>query len=521
MTDVLREVLLPKLDGVRKQGGYWMARCPAHDDHQASLSITEGTEQPVLINCHAGCDRDVILDALGLTWDQLCAPRQNQPAAGEWTPWGPAVAVYDYVTETGELLFQVLRAQGKHFIQRRPDKAKKSGWDYKLGDTRRVLYRLPKIIAAAGRGEIIYVVEGEKDVHSAESVGMTATCNPHGAGKWLPGYSEFLRDAIVIIIADRDDAGYAHSRMVAKSLAKIAAAVEISEPAEGKDLSDHLAAGLGFADLKRIWQEGDAPPDLAPDLIDFIQVIDPPQVFVMDGLLELGDRMMLTGVEGHGKTTLMRQIGVCVAAGLDPFTSAVIHPRRVLHIDLENRERQSRREYRPLARRLAEVGHPLGRGWFRLICRPQGIDLSGADGRAWLLERVTAHEPELLLIGTLWHMSTADLNEEGNARVLVEAINDAINQAGCAAIIECHSPHGMAGRERPVRPAGSRLFTAWPDIGLGLVPDDKKNPDEPSRYRLRRWRGTRDRGQQWPNRLMPGITGGLPWVAVPDEEKLI
>ena len=158
--DVLREILLPKLEGIRKSGGYYMARCPAHEDNQASLSVSEGTTQPVVLNCHAGCDPIDILAKIGLTWDELCNPREQLRDQGEWTPHGEAIAVYDYTAEDGKLLFQVLRTLGKQFPQRVPDATRKTGWRWSLGETRRVLYRLPKIIEAVKDGHVIYVTEG-------------------------------------------------------------------------------------------------------------------------------------------------------------------------------------------------------------------------------------------------------------------------------------------------------------------------------------------------------------------------
>lgn len=518
MTDVLREIVLPKLQGVRKQGGYWMARCPAHEDERASMQIAPGKEHPVVLKCMAGCQTADILAAVDLTWEMLCAPREASQAIRAWTPWGDAVAVYDYIDENGVQLFQVLRGPGKNFIQRRPDATAKSGWKYQLGDTRRVLYRLPRIIQAVAGGEIIYITEGEKDVHALEAAGVVATCNPQGAGKWKGEFSEFLRDAIVLIIADRDDPGYEHARMVAASLKGIAAAVEIREAAQGKDAADHLAAGLAVRDFVTIWQDSDGPQNLAPDLLDFVAVEDPPQVFVLGNMLELGEIMMLTGPEGWGKSTLLRQIGVCAAAGLHPFNMADITPRRVLMIDCENQERQSRREFRPLVGRAKECNHELAPGMFRLIVRPQGMDLGSDDGQAWLLERVTAHEPELLLLGSLWRLHRGDLNDELNARVVTEAINTARNKAGCAVIIEAHSPHGEGRVWRNPRPAGSSLFLRWPDAGIGLMPERTDQGASTGRYHLERWRGLRDRRQPWPEWLVGGIPGGWPWIAAVEDE---
>jgi hypothetical protein len=69
------EALLARLDGVRKSGRGWMARCPAHPDRHASLSIGEGTGGAALIHCHACCPVDAVLGAIGLTPSDLFPPR--------------------------------------------------------------------------------------------------------------------------------------------------------------------------------------------------------------------------------------------------------------------------------------------------------------------------------------------------------------------------------------------------------------------------------------------------------------
>jgi hypothetical protein len=58
--------VLDVLDGVQESGSGWSARCPAHDDESPSLSVGEGDDGRVLLFCHAGCDIQDIVDALGL-----------------------------------------------------------------------------------------------------------------------------------------------------------------------------------------------------------------------------------------------------------------------------------------------------------------------------------------------------------------------------------------------------------------------------------------------------------------------
>jgi hypothetical protein len=152
------------------------------------------------------------------------------------------VATYDYVDERGEMLYQVIRFEPKDFRQRRPDGA--GEWLWNLDGVRRVLYRLP--LLATNPERAVFVVEGEKDVDNLAHLGIIATTNPGGAGKWRPEYSDFLRGRHVIILPDNDGPGLSHAKAVAASLNEIAASIKILElpglPPKG-DVSDWLAAG--------------------------------------------------------------------------------------------------------------------------------------------------------------------------------------------------------------------------------------------------------------------------------------
>jgi putative DNA primase/helicase len=233
--DVVTARLTERTGGTGRNGKW---PCPAHDDRNPSLSVSQGNEGVVLY-CHAGCTTEDVVAALGLTMaDLFDTPKSNA---------SDIVATYDYTDENGTLLFQVVRFTGKKFRQRRPDG--QGGWIWKLGDTRRVLYRLPKVIKGVADGATIFIVEGEKDADRLAAGGYVATCNPHGAGKWRSGYNATLEGADVVIVADRDDTGHAHARDVAWNLDGVAALVRVVEAAEGKDVSDHLAAGRSVEEL--------------------------------------------------------------------------------------------------------------------------------------------------------------------------------------------------------------------------------------------------------------------------------
>ena len=228
--------LLGCFERVQRHQGGWMVLCPAHADRNPSLHITRA-EGRWLFHCHAGCEAEAVLGTTGLDWSDLSESNGNGNGHRE------VVAEYDYADESGKLLFQVVRFAPKDFRQRKPDGA--GGWEWKLGNTRRVLYRLPKVLEAVKDGRTVWIVEGEKDVHALEKAGVVATCNAGGAGKWRDEYADCLRGAKVAVIADRDEPGRAHARQVAESLEGVAATVKVGEPAEGKDAADHLKAGRG------------------------------------------------------------------------------------------------------------------------------------------------------------------------------------------------------------------------------------------------------------------------------------
>jgi putative DNA primase/helicase len=185
------EALLERLDGVRPSGpSRWTARCPAHDDRKPSLTV-EQAEDRALVKCHAGdgCPVEEIVAAAGLPGG-VSALFDGYPLDGQ-RGLGEIVATYPYVDEHEELLFEAVRFTPKGFRQRRPDGD--GGWTWKLDQTRRVLYRLPRVLEAVKRGEDVMVVEGERDVHELERLGVVATCNPGGAGKWRDEFTETLR----------------------------------------------------------------------------------------------------------------------------------------------------------------------------------------------------------------------------------------------------------------------------------------------------------------------------------------
>ena len=310
--------ILDRFHGVQANAGGWRALCPAHEDKNPSLSINE-KDGKLLFYCHRGCNTRDVLAAVGLTFSDL-----------NGTPQRKEVAQYDYLDETGDTLFQVVRYHPKDFRQRRPDGS--GGWTPNLNGTRRVIYNLPAVIAA----ELVYVVEGEKDVETAKGLGIVATCNPSGAGKWKDEYSEFLKGKNVVIIADKDAPGRKHAREVAASLHLKAFSIKVVEmPSPSKDLSEFVqsvGAACKTSDLQRliVALAEDAPewkPDTPEPEENWREVFhsfaefenSAPLSFAIEGFLQNNGATLIGGLSGHGKTLILLSIVKALLKGEGSF----------------------------------------------------------------------------------------------------------------------------------------------------------------------------------------------------------
>lgn len=227
--------------------------------------------------------------------------------------------------------------------------------------------------------------------------------------------------------------------------------------------------------------------------------------WLIPGLLEREDRLMLTGSEGGGKTTFFRQVTIMSAAGLNPMTFEKIEPVRIQVIDCENTERQWRRKVRPLALKAKALGsvNPLET---MHLSFPGRIDISSEKWLGAVHRLIDENKPDMLAIGPLYKMARSAMNTDDDVAPVLAAL-DSIRERGIALLIEAHAGHSLSGEggTRNLRPRGSSALLGWPEMGFGL----RLDKDDPNTTIIERWRGDRDE-RSWPEQITRG--GEWPWT---------
>jgi hypothetical protein len=270
----------------------------------------------------------------------------------------------------------------------------------------------------------------------------------------------------------------------------------------------------GFLALQTIGQADDLSSLL--DLDQFVDQPLPTEEWVIPELLAAGDRLVLTGSEGLGKSTLIRQLAVCAAAGLHPFKLTPADPRRVLVVDAENPKRIMVERFSALQAAAARRSLPVTPGRLWIDRRPDGLDLADVKDRRWLSQRVRTVKPDLLVIGPVYklYVGGETRREEDLARLVTSVLDDVRGES--ALVLEHHSPHAVSGKDdmwqRSVRPIGSSLWLRWPEFGYGIRMAKHDQAVQRRIVEFLPWRGSRDE-RDWPHLLESGVQShGWPWV---------
>jgi 5S rRNA maturation endonuclease (ribonuclease M5) len=427
------------------------AQCPAHDDNRASLSVGPRNDgNGVVVYCHAGCQTTDILAAIGLPISDLFDDPKMRAAYNGHT-------VYDYPGGR-----KVHRDPGKKFWQ-----------DGNKSD--RTLFHADRI----GAAELVYVVEGEKDVLAAESVGAVAVCSAMGAGKanqfdWSP-----LRGKHVIIVADKDKAGRAHANQIV-GLLEGARSVRVAEAAAGKDVGDHVAGGYGLDELvitfdptagsPRLWRATDLKPAAQPRWLARDRI---PRAAVT----------LLVGDEGIGKSLLWVWVVAAVTTGnpLPAFGIPAREPSPVIIVITEDAWQDT------VLPRLQVAGADLN--MIRVICTEEDGSGSPVFPRDVFLIAEADPKAALIVVDAWLDTVSAGLSvrDPQQARQALHPFKEVATKTDAAVLLLCHTNrvtsasardrYGATGELR--KKARMTLYAQADEDGCLLVGPEKMNTARP------------------------------------------
>lgn len=206
---------LSHFKGVKRTNlNQYIAHCPTREDKDPSLSISVGETGKIILYDHGGDSTENIVAKVGLTMRDLFASN-GVPGSG---PKGPdperkVVAIYEYLDVNGKTVGRKIRYAPKGFIWQ----AKNLDGSYDYHKPKNVP---PYNVAALKNSEVVFLVEGEKDVDTLTKYGLPAVSLPDGArqGRWPVEYTKYFSDKVIIILPDNDEVGITYAKAAFKAL---------------------------------------------------------------------------------------------------------------------------------------------------------------------------------------------------------------------------------------------------------------------------------------------------------------
>lgn len=231
---------LQHFNGVKTIGNdKYMALCPAHNDHNPSLSISYSNDKTrINLYCFAGCKTENILNSVGLTIKNLYVTEKGNNIMKKTT--------YTYYNANSTIAYIKTRTDNidgtKNFFFEQPNGTKG------IKGIQHELYNLPAVLSA----NKVYFVEGEKCANAVIEQGYVATTLDTGAkSPWYLHYNECLKEKEIIIIPDNDTPGLNYAKMILQNV-PTARIVKLPDLSEKEDIYDWLTMGHSMTEIDEL-----------------------------------------------------------------------------------------------------------------------------------------------------------------------------------------------------------------------------------------------------------------------------
>ncbi|EKU74604.1 AAA family ATPase [Sphingobium yanoikuyae] len=425
-------------------GDYGAFPTPGHSPSDRGTTVKDdpGAPDGVLINSFNGGDAIAIKDQCR-EWGIL--PSRDADQIRSRSTWR-VTGTFEYVDEDGTVLYRTQRrekaGERKKFAAERLNGTE---WAGGIKGIRRVLYRLPDILAARA-DEPVYLVEGERKADKLASWGLIGTAVAFGSNGWLSSYADALAGRAVIILPDNDDVGRTFAEKAAADLQGAGCSVRVIDlpglPPKG-DIMDWTGSA---DDLRALVEKVPAPAAetfAVADLGAWAGIQPTPKAFIMAGFVPARELTLATGAGGANKSTFGQQLATCCAAGV-PMLGIDVMQGPALYITAEDDDDRLH--------------------WMQThICRALAVDMAGMAGKLHLVS----------LRGRLGN-ELATFDAEGKLRPApsFQLLKATIEQTGSSLVVLDNAAHLFAGNEndrQQVTAFVNLLYSLCRDLGVTII----------------------------------------------------
>lgn len=458
--------------------------CPFHDDRTPSFSANfeKGTWC-----CHAGCGSGGILDFEERVskCSRDTAKRNVSEILGENVFAGSGeqpVAVYQYHDAQGKIVFEKLRYEPKRFLQRKPNG--KGGYEYKLGNARKPLYRLPELLIS----KYIIICEGEKDcdnvLAAVKGKEIATTTNFDGAGKWRDEDSVYFAGKQVVIVADNDEIGRKHTQRVAASIHPHAVGIRVvnlPELKEHEDVSDYLAAGHSgeelLQELKKApqWFPSNESQKLFVSAPAFVAQVPDRIDWMVDGVIERGANGFFAANPKTGKSWVAVDLAISLALGCDWLGFAIPRPVKVALVSREDNPGLTAWRIKHLFASKECHAPGLLESNFYVNSRRQSpqLMLDNAEQVDELAKAMKSFEAEFAIFDVFNVMHGADENDNSEMRRVLQRLSQLQAEVGCSiGVVHHYSKASDPGLPLTQRLRGAGAIAGWCEWLIGIAMAD-------------------------------------------------
>jgi hypothetical protein len=491
------ELLAKRLSKAKRSGQQWVALCPAHDDRNPSLSISNAADGKLLVRCHAGCSQDQVIAACRARGVWPGKPEERRPATPNparhlngaskktesvWKPILPQPddapkppaamlrcdMLHEYFDANDRLLFYVRRHEGRKGARKTFVPVVYGlldgtlGWQQRAPNTPRPLYGLNRLSHADPTATVL-LCEGEKSADAA-----MRQFPDHVAMSWMGGTGAdagadwtVLAGRSVLIWPDADDPGYKAATRIHTVLLRLGCQVSVVDTTGLPEKFDAANLECECTDPEG-WLRERLPPVLPgpesqveanpqPDkpsprgtafgrlVVYGMTDLDtaPPRSYLLKGLISPAEVSLWVGAPKCGKSFLLMYLAYMLSLGRSVFGRRV-KPSKILYVAAEGEA--------GIAKRICALRNKYGPSSdFHFIAQPIDL-LRDAGHKLEVIDAATAVGANLIVIDTLNRvMAGGDENSPQDMGTLVRNASDIKHQTGAHIAIVHHGTKASNG----------------------------------------------------------------------------